>query len=48
MTREEIIEGLRSNYGIEFGADVKGFCAMNDIGYSTVTKKDRRLQSRSW
>ena len=40
MTREEIIEGLRSNYGIEFtAADVKGFCAMNDIGYSTVTKK---------
>ena len=40
MTREEIIEGLRSNYGIEFtAADVKRFCAMNDIGYSTVTKK---------
>ena len=40
MTREEIIEGLRSNYGIVFtAADVKGFCAMNDIGYSTVTKK---------
>ena len=40
MTREEIIEGLRSNYGIEFtAADVKGFCAMNDIAYSTITKK---------
>ena len=40
MTREEIIEGLRSNYGTEFtAADVKGFCAMNDIAYSTVTKK---------
>ena len=40
MTREEIIEGLRSNYGPEFtAADVKGFCAMNDIAYQTVTKK---------
>jgi len=40
MTREQIIEGLKSNYGTEFtAADVKGFCAMNDIAYQTVTKK---------
>ena len=40
MTREEIIDGLRRNYGTEFtAADVKGFCAMNDIAYQTVTKK---------
>ena len=40
MTRDEIIDGLRSNYGTEFtAADVKGFCAMNDIAYQTVTKK---------
>ena len=40
MTREEIIDGLRSNYGTEFtAADVRGFCRMNDIGYQTVTKK---------
>ena len=40
MTREEIVDGLRSNYGKEFtAADVKGFCAMNDIAYQTVTKK---------
>jgi len=40
MTREEIIDGLKSNYGTEFtAADVKGFCAMNDIAYQTVTKK---------
>ncbi len=40
MTREEIVEGLRSTYGKEFtAADVKGFCAMNDIAYQTVTKK---------
>ena len=38
MTREEIIEGLKANYGKEFtAADVKGFCAMNDIAYQTVT-----------
>ena len=38
MTREEIIEGLKSNFGTEFtAADVKGFCAMNDIAYQTVT-----------
>ena len=40
MTREEIIEGLKANYGKEFtAADAKGFCAMNDIAYQTVTKK---------
>ncbi len=40
MTREEIIEGLKSNYGTEFtAADVRGFCRMNDIAYQTVTSK---------
>ena len=40
MTREEIIEGLKANYGTEFtAADVRGFCLMNDIAYQTVTKK---------
>ena len=40
MTQEEIIEGLRSTYGKEFtAADVRGFCAANDIAYQTVTKK---------
>ena len=40
MTREEIIEGLRNAYGTEFtAADIRGFCAMNDIAYQTVTKK---------
>ena len=43
MTHEEIIEGLRSNYGTEFtAADVRGFCVMNDIAYQTVTKKIER------
>ena len=36
----EIIDGLRSTYGKEFtAADVRGFCAANDIAYQTVTKK---------
>ena len=40
MTREEIIDGLRSTYGTEITApDVRGFCAANDIAYQTVTKK---------
>ena len=40
MTSEEIIEGLKANFGTEFtAADVRGFCRMNDIAYQTVTKK---------
>ena len=40
MTREEIIEGLKANYGTEVtAADVRGFCVMNDIAYQTVTSK---------
>jgi len=40
MTQEEIIDGLRSTYGKEFtAADIRGFCAANDIAYQTVTKK---------
>ena len=40
MTKEEIIDRLRSTFGVEFtAADVRGFCRANDIGYQTVTKK---------
>ena len=40
MTEQQAVDGLRSAYGTEFtAADVKAFCAMNNIGYSTVTKK---------
>ena len=40
MTKDEIINGLKANFGTEFTApDVRGFCAMNDIAYQTVTKK---------
>ena len=51
MTREEIIEGLRSNYGKEFiAADIRAFCRMNDIAYSTVTKKikDFKVGKGKW
>ena len=44
MTRDEIIDGLRSTYGKEFtAADVRGFCAANDIANKTVTKKVKEL-----
>ena len=40
MTKDEILDGLKNNYGTEFtAADVRGFCKMNDIAYQTVTKK---------
>ena len=45
MTEQQAIDGLRSTYGSEFtAADVKAFCAMNDIGYSTVTKKIQKYK----
>ena len=45
MTQEEIIDGLRSTYGKEFtSADVRGFCAANDIAYQTVTKKIKQFR----
>ena len=45
MTEEEIFKGLKNTYGKEFtAADVRGFCAANDIGYQTVTKKIKKYQ----
>jgi len=45
MTENQIIDGLRSNYGKEFTApDVRGFCAANDIAYQTVTKKIEKFK----
>ena len=44
MTADEIIQGLRETYGKEFtAADVRGFCAANDIAYQTVTKKIKQF-----
>ena len=40
MTEQQVVDGLRSNFGNEFTTpDVKAFCAMNDIHYNTVTRK---------
>ena len=40
MTEDQIVDGLRGTYGSEFtAADIRGFCAVNDISYQTVTKK---------
>ena len=44
MTEEQITDKLVSLYGSEVTtADIKAFCAMNDIGYSTVTKKIKKI-----
>ena len=40
MTRDEIIDGLSSQYGSEFTTpEVLAWCAMNDLTYQTFTKK---------
>ena len=45
MTKDQIIDGLRTLYGDEFTtAEVKAFAAMNDIGYQTVTKKIKEFR----
>ncbi len=45
MTEEQITDKLVSLYGSEVTtADIKAFCAMNDIGYSTVTKKIKKYK----
>ncbi len=45
MTDQEAFDGLIASFGKEFvAADVRAFCAMNDIGYSTVTKKTQKLK----
>ena len=45
MTEQQVVDGLRSTFRNEFvTADVRGFCAANDIGYSTVTKKLKKYK----
>jgi len=40
VTTEQLIENLSSLYGTELtAADIKGYCAANDISYPTVTRK---------
>jgi len=51
MTKDQIVDGLRSSYGSEFtAADVRGFAAANDIAYATVTKKlkEYRVKPGKW
>ena len=44
MTEDQIVDGLRGSYGTEFtAADIRGFCAVNDISYQTVTKKLKKF-----
>ena len=45
MTEDQIFDSLKSTYGTEFTtADIKGFCALNDISYQTVTKKIQKYK----
>ena len=47
MTADQVIEKLKALYGTEFtAADIKAFCAMNDITYQTVTKSYRNSKFR--
>ena len=40
MTDDQIIQDLKSTFGVEFtGADVRGYCASRGIAYQTVTKR---------
>ena len=45
MTEDQIVDSLKSTYGTEFTAlDIRGFCALNDISYQTVTKKIQKYK----
>ena len=45
MTEKQAFDGLKENYGTEFtAADVRAFCAMNDIAYATVTRKIKQYK----
>ena len=40
MTDDQILESLKSMYGTELSAgDVKGYCALNNLSYPTVTRR---------
>ena len=51
MTEDQIKDGLKKTYGNKFtAADIRAFCAMNDIGYQTVTKKllKHKVEKGKW
>jgi len=40
MTDDQVLEGLKSTYGVEItSGDVKAYCAMNNLSYPTVTRR---------
>jgi midasin (ATPase involved in ribosome maturation) len=40
MTDDQVLEGLKSAYGIEItSGDIKAYCAMNNLSYPTVTRR---------
>ena len=46
MTEEQIVDKLTTLYGSEVTtADIKAFCAINDITYGTVTKKIKKYKT---
>ena len=45
MTEQQAIDGLKSTFGNELtAADIRGFCAANDVSYTTVTRKIRQYK----
>ncbi len=45
MTEDQVVDGLKGAYGTEItAADIRAFCAMNDIGYQTVSKKIQKYK----
>jgi len=45
MTEDQVFDSLKSTYGTEFTtSDIRGFCAINDISYQTVTKKIKQYK----
>ena len=48
LTKQQAVEKLRDQYGNEITtADIKAFCAMNDIGYPTVAKKIKEEKNKT-
>jgi hypothetical protein len=46
MTDEQIISGLKENFGTELtAADIKGFCAAKNLSYPTVTRRLEKFKT---
>ena len=45
MTEDQVVDAFQSQYGNEFtSADIRGFCAQNDISYATITRKLKKYK----